>query len=56
MQYFGKVEEFHAVLGKPASEEVAKNLHVELTKLVEQIGHEMRYEIGMDKASRTVTQ
>jgi len=56
LQYVGKVEEFHAVLGKPGSEEVATNLHVELTKLVGEIGHEMRHEIGMDEASRTVKQ
>lgn len=56
LQYPGKVEEFHAALGKSDSEEVAKNLHVELTKLVGEIGREMRREIGMDEGSRTLKQ
>lgn len=56
LQYPGKVEAFHTALRKPDTEEVQKCLHGELTRLVGEIGREMRREIGMNEDSRTLKQ
>ena len=48
LRYMETVDGFHDALAKPESEDVAR-LHAELSRLVADIRHEMRREIGLDE-------